>query len=378
METSWGGPPQSVSGLASAQSRHGAEVIVATTVPADPPRPEMVQTGPGVDVRAFPRGRFSRFWTGFSRPLARFIKSEAGYYDVIHVHEMWHYPQYVASHEARRRNIPLVVSPLGCLTPLALANDRLLKIAYTRLAQRKILEDASLLHALTGQEKEQIRAYGVSTHTEVIPSGVVLDAGPDIYATEQGGDGSRPFELLFLGRVIPNKGPDLLVEALAELKRRGHSVKLVIAGPCSSEYYALLSSRVDRLGVSDETSFIGFVTGERKAEAFSGADAFVLPSYTEGFSMAALEAMSWGLPVVLSKQCNFPEAAEAGAGLEVEPGAGPLAAAIEWLLEEPERAQMMGRRARSLVEQKYTWDAIGAEVLEAYRRLLPRRPAPGG
>jgi glycosyltransferase involved in cell wall biosynthesis len=341
----------------------------------------MVQTGPGVDVRVFPRGRFSKLWTGFSRPLARFIKSEAAYYDVIHVHEMWHYPQHVASHEARKRNIPLVVSPRGCLTPLALANDRLLKIAYTRLVQRKILEDASLLHALTGQEKDQIRGYGVSTHTEVIPSGVVLDAGPDIYATEhggQGGDGSRPFELLFLGRVIPNKGPDLLVEALAELKRRGHSVKLVIAGPCSSEYYTLLSSRVERLGISDETSFAGFVTGEGKAKAFSRANAFVLPSYSEGFSVAALEAMSWGLPVVLSKQCNFPEAAEAGAGLEVEPEAGPLAAAVEWLLEEPERARMMGRRARSLVEQKYTWDAIGAEVLEAYRRLLPGHPAPGG
>jgi glycosyltransferase involved in cell wall biosynthesis len=243
------------------------------------------------------------------------------------------------------------------------------------------LNNASLLHALTRQEEEEIHAYGISTHTQVIPNGVPIEADPDMYASGRAGTGrdrNRPFELLFLGRIVPKKRPDLLIEVLAELKHRGHSVRLVIAGSCSDEYYTLLSRQVDVLGVSDETAFVGFVMGERKAEVFSTADAFVLPSYSEGFSVAALEAMAWGLPVVLSRQCGFPEAAEAGAGLQVEPEAGSLAAAIEWLLEEPERARMMGRRARSLVEQKYTWDAIGAEVLEAYRRLLPGRPAPGG
>ena len=138
----------------------------------NPPRPEMVQSGPGVDVRVFPRGRFSKLWTGFSRPLARFIKSEAAYYDVIHVHEMWHYPQHVASHEARKRNIPLVVSPRGCLTPLALANDRLLKIAYTRLVQRRILEDASLLHALTGRKRSRFAATGYPPTPRSSPRGL--------------------------------------------------------------------------------------------------------------------------------------------------------------------------------------------------------------
>ena len=118
MDASWGGPPQVVAGLASSQSRQGADVTIVATEQDHPAQKDMVPTDPGVDVRVFPRGRFSRFWTGYSRPLNRFLRSETRHYDVIHAHELWHYPLFVASREAKKRGIPLVVTPHGCLAPL--------------------------------------------------------------------------------------------------------------------------------------------------------------------------------------------------------------------------------------------------------------------
>ncbi len=385
LETSWGGISHSVAGMVSALARHGVDVTVVATVPTFAPDVELVETDPSVDLRIFPQGRFSKFWTAYSRPLARFVASEIGRFDLVHVHSLWHYPGYVAYRQASKVDIPLVVSPSGSLATLALANDRLRKIIYSAVVQKRILNMSSLLHVLTRQEAEEARAYGTSTCFEVIPLGITLKPdsteGAGAVWARSGRNGSKPFTVLFLGRVVRNKGLELLIETLAELKRRLHSVHLVVAGPYEEDYYHVLSSLAKQCGVTDSITFTGLVTGAQKSETFSTSDVFVLPSYTEGFSVAVLEAMAWRLPVILSHQCNFPEAAEAGAGFEVKPDVGQLAAAVERLIEEPTEATRMGRQARSLIEREYTWDAVVPRFIAAYEALvhspLTRRRAAG-
>lgn len=372
MDASWGGPASFVAGLASAQAKLGAKVTVASSIPESSSPGDVVSCGPDVALRIFPQGRFSRFWTGFSRPYARFLASQADQYDVIHAHELWHYPLYVASRESRRRGIPLVVTPHGCLAPLALSNDRLLKRIYSPLVQRRILNKASLVHVLTGPEEQDARSSGVSSPTTVIPAGVEI--GPSPYGSaaskaRASSEGKKPFEILFLGRIIPNKGAGLLVDAVASLRDGGHNVRLTMAGPCSPDYRSHLEDRIESLGLGEAISFPGFVTGSGKDEVFARADLFVLPSYSEGFSIAVLEAMAQGLPALLSPRCNFPEAAQAGAALEVEPAVDPLADALESLLENPEEARQMGLRGRALVKEQYSWETIAAQFLEAYRQL---------
>ena len=379
MEASWGGPSSFVAGLASAQARQGARVTVASSAPANNPQCELASCGPDVDVQVFPQGRFAKFWTSFSPAYARFIQSAAEQYDVIHAHELWHYPLFITSRETRRRHIPLVVSPHGCLAPLALANDRLLKRIYSPLVQRPILNNASLVHALTLQEQEDALSYGASSPTTVMPAGVEIGRDSHVSAAPKGSassKGNKPFEILFLGRIIPNKGPGLLIDALASLGTRGYDAKLTLAGPCRPDYRAQLQGQAGALGVAANVSFPGFVTGVAKDSAFSAADLFALPSYTEGFSIAVLEAMAHGLPVVLTPQCNFPEAAEAGASLEVVPEAGPLAEALAQLMVSPEKARQMGIRGRALVEEKYSWDTVAAQLLDAYRQLAAYKPKP--
>jgi glycosyltransferase involved in cell wall biosynthesis len=381
LETSEGGGPRAVAGMASALVSHGVKVTLATTVPATTPNVELVEADPRVEVRVFPRDRFFPLWCGYSRPLARFMASETRHYDLVHAHGLWDYPGYLAHREAHRLGIPMVVTPHGSLAPLALANDRLLKIVYTRVLQRQILRKASLIHALTRQEAEQVRAYGISTHTEVIPLGLDLD--PDLMVgtppacAQSGGSGSGSFIILFLGRVVPNKGLELLIETLAELKRRLHRPHLIVAGPYSEGYHNALSSLAERLHVTDSITFTGLVTGARKSETFASANVFVLPSYTEAFSIAVLEAMACGLPVVLTRQCGFPEAAEGRAALEVDPDVGQLSAAIEYLLERPGEAARMGQRGKALVERHYTWHTIIPRIIAAYKALVPGPAASG-
>jgi len=372
MDASWGGPSAFVAGLASAQAQLGAKVTVASSAPADNSSPELVSCGPDVSVRIFPRERFARFWTGFSRPYARFIASQAQQYDVIHAHELWHYPLRVASKESRKRDIPLVITPHGCLAPLALANDRLLKRIYSPLVQRPILNKANLIHVLTRREEQDARSYRVSSPTAVIPAGVNTGAvsdTPTAPACDLSSGEAKQFQVLFLGRIIPNKGPSLLIDAVAASREKGHNMSLTIAGPCGPDYRSYLQSQIDRLQMGDNVSLPGILTGHEKAEALSNADLFVLPSSSEGFSIAALEAMAHGLPVVLSPQCNFPEAAQAGAALEVDPEVGPLTDALVSLIEHPRDARQMGLRGRALVEKQYSWESIAVQFLDAYRQL---------
>ena len=367
-ETSEGGMPRFVAGIVSALVR---EVTVAATVPTDTTDLKLVQMDPRVDLRTFPRGNLSRLWNGYSRDFARFAASEIGSYDLIHAHGLWHYSEYVAFRQARRSGTPFVVSPQGSLAPLALANDRLLKIVYTRALQRRILKKSSLLHALTGQEADEARRYGISTETVVIPLGIELETDLTSTPAEGRSNGRRndPFRILLLGRVVPNKGLEPLIEALAELRRRRYHVHLEVAGPYEKDYYDVLFGLASKYEVTDSIEFTGLVTGARKSEAFSAADVFVLPSYTEGFSIAVLEAMACRLPVILTPQCNFSEAAESGAGFEVEPEPGQLATAIEHLVKEPSEAARMGRQARALVEREYTWDTIAPRMITAYSLL---------
>lgn len=112
--------------------------------------------------------------------------------------------------------------------------------------------------------------------------------------------------------------------------------------------------------------FTGFVEGETKTRMLSAAEMFVLPSYSEGFSIAILEAMAHAKPVIISTACGFPEIALEGAGIIVHPDFHELAEAMDRVLSNAKLAKEMGANGRSLIEQKYSWDKIAYETIEMY------------
>lgn len=128
---------------------------------------------------------------------------------------------------------------------------------------------------------------------------------------------------------------------------------------------------VEDLGITRTVKFVGMLRGDMKWSALAAADAFVLPSYSEGFSVAMLEAMAMGLPVIVSRACYFPEISSKQCGWIVEPGLEELTDALmQFFRTSPAVTSRMGANGREVVRNQYSWSTIGEQVVEVYDWLL--------
>jgi glycosyltransferase involved in cell wall biosynthesis len=145
---------------------------------------------------------------------------------------------------------------------------------------------------------------------------------------------------------------------------------LLIAGSGAPNYEQSLRDRVRELGLDSHVLFLGPVHGADKLRVLAATDLFVLPSFSEGFSMAVLEAAAKGLPILLTRECNFPELAKAGGAVEVSPSPAEIEMGLRRLLclSDLER-KAMGREGKALVERSYTWPAISRQMLAVYEWL---------
>jgi glycosyltransferase involved in cell wall biosynthesis len=173
--------------------------------------------------------------------------------------------------------------------------------------------------------------------------------------------------LLYFGRLHAKKGLDLLAQAFAELADHHPELHLILAGKDDGALAPFLREMSDA-GISSRLTWAGHVAGERARQLWGAADAFVLPSYSEGFSMAILEALACRLPVLITTACHFPELGAAGGGIIVEPTAPGVTEGLRCLLEHSpaERAEL-GQKGRALVERDYTWQQQGQRLANVYR-----------
>lgn len=372
MSPHWGGPVIVVSELIPALHDEGIQCEIATTrghrVGAD-------ITGPaGVPTHVFDTGPAARLWTAYSRDLARFLDDSITRFDLIHIHEIWHYAGYAAFHAAKKRNIPCVVTIHGELSEWSFRHKAWKKFIYRKAILDGMLRNADALHAITLPEKNRIAWLGYDTPVTVAPNGIdptpydnlpdpseFLDRFPIL-------KGKRV--ILFLGRLNPNKGLDLLARSFSILTNRFPDAVLLIAGPDEEGTLQAIESILRSNGNIVKTVFTGMLTGGDKLAALSCADVFVLSSYSEGFSIAILEAMSARLPVIITEGCNFPEAAEHGAGFVVKPNETSVAGAIGALLSDTDLRTHMGEQGRKLVSGRYTWQAAASKIAALYRSLV--------
>jgi glycosyltransferase involved in cell wall biosynthesis len=176
----------------------------------------------------------------------------------------------------------------------------------------------------------------------------------------------RKSRLLFLGRIHPKKGLGLLLPAWARLAQFRKQWELVIAGPDEQGHLNELRKMAQDLSIGAEVRFTGSVTGSVKCELLHSADLFVLPSYSEGFSMALLEAMACEIPVLATNACNFPDISLRQAGWECEASLSSLTEMLSNALNADSLELLQrGRNARALVEECYTWPRIIQRLLEA-------------
>jgi glycosyltransferase involved in cell wall biosynthesis len=272
-----------------------------------------------------------------------------------------------------------VTSPHGMLDTWALANSGWKKRLATLLYERSCLSAAACIHALSEAEADSIRAFGLRKPVCVIPNGVDPIAAPGSPPPWKDSVPAGAKVLLYLGRMHPKKGLDLLLEGWG---RASNDLKtgewhLVIAGWDQNAYLSKLVQAARGLPNRDTVHFLPPLYGAEKAAALTGAEAFVLASRSEGLPMAALEAWAAARPVLMTPQCNLPEGFAAGAAVAIEPHAISVAAGLRQLCSMGDQQRdEMGRRGLQLVERRFTWGRSAASLIGVYRWLLRDGPVP--
>ena len=311
---------------------------------------------------------------GYSPQLRRRLQEARA--DILHAHGLWMHPSLASLQWARQSRRPYIVSPQGMLDPWALRNSGWKKRIAAWLFENAHLQGAACLHALCRSEALSIRRYGLGNPICVIPNGVDLPQnGPTDPPPWRDRRGRDRKVMLYLGRLHPKKGLVNLLRAWASLHRGGleglAEWSLVVAGWDQGGHESALKTLAAKLNLQDHVVFIGPQFNEAKAATFCQADAFILPSFSEGLPVAILEAWAYGLPVLMTPQCNLPEGFEAGAAIAIDPEVESIAHGLEELfsMSDSER-KGMGARGRALVQEKFYWPKIAAEMKAVYEWIL--------
>ncbi len=296
----------------------------------------------GVETIFFPTLARYRSLT-FNPRLFRFCSRSLPSFDLLHVYGLYDLLGSAAGLRCSSLGIPYGIEPMGMFRPIM--RNIPLKRLYHSLFDRNFIARARFLIATCSQEKSEFMAAGVPASRIVVRrNGIDLPSSlppRGSFRSPRGISPSRPL-ILFLGRIISKKSPDVLLDAFAQWRSsRSRSSPLedpllVIAGPEEGDgFLASLRSRASSLGLADSVLFPGPLYDHDKWAAFRDADLFVLPSWHENFGNTAAEAMACSTPVVVTDRCGIAPFIAARAGLVIPHGAGPLSSALSSLLDHP-------------------------------------------
>ena len=343
------------------------------------PSPPPVALGEAVTLQLFAAG-FPRAWLT-SWPLKQGLERLVPEADVVHIHSLYLYLFHCwsAGTLCRKLGIPYIVRPHGTLDPYIRRRHRWRKLAMELWFQNQVLRDAAAIHYTSAEERRLAEPFVRGAPGSVVPLGLDLAdyahlPPPGSFRALYPETGARPI-LLFLSRLNFKKGLDILIEAAAHVVAAGIDAHLVIAGP-DGGMEAAARRWVAQAGLAPRTTFTGMLTGRAKLAAFRDASLFVLPSSSENFGIAVVEAMACGTPVLVSDRVNiWREIVEDGAGVAEPPKAHRFAAAALRLMRDEPLRLAMGRAARDCVARRYQWRDIAAELERLYQRLAAGRLA---
>jgi glycosyltransferase involved in cell wall biosynthesis len=272
-----------------------------------------------------------------------------------------------------------MLSPHGSIYPEAIGiKSKNKKIFYYNIIAKYYIKRASAIHFTTQDEKENaINFLKLRNKTIVVPIGFDLSCTKELPPKGSFKDRYTVLKdkkyLLFLGRINIKKGLDILVESFGEITKEYSDLYLVIVGANegSQGYEEEIKRRLRDAGLSGRTIFTGMLTGRDKLEAFVDADVFVLPSYSENFGMAVVEAMACGIPVVISDKVGIHREVERNrAGIIVKTNPDSLSRGIRSLLDNEKLKREVCTNGRKMVEEYYDIDKVADMVIKAYREII--------
>ncbi|MGB3794982.1 MAG: glycosyltransferase [Alteraurantiacibacter sp.] len=317
----------------------------------------------GISAQLYDAGRF-----GHAPRLAQDIM--ASNHDLLHQHGVWMYLSIAVSKWRARTGKPVVISTQGMLEPWALSNSAWKKALAGVLYERRNVRLASAIHC-SQAELAGVRAYAPQATVAVLPNGTQLPEEVEIAKLPREGKRS----LLFFGRLHPKKGVAELIRAWAILREDNAAAfsewQLQIVGWDDGGHEAEYKALALDLGLGEgDIAFPGPQFGQDKARLLSKVDAFILPSYSEGFPMAVLEAWSYKLPVFMTRECNITQGFAARAAIEISNEPRELAATLGAQLSSTAELTQIGLNGRRLVEEVYSWPRVVSDLAHAYRWLV--------
>ena len=355
------GPSVSVPRLAEAQARLGADVEIATV-------------GGSSDTASRTSVEHRRYchtlgWLPtipalrLSSQMRDMLSLSPPPFDVVHSHGLWLAPNIYPAAAAKNGAV-WVVSPRGMLGAAALRFSAAKKKAFWYLFQKQALSSASLVHATSEQELDEVRRSGVTVPAVIVPNGVDLPQ-PDP-------DRAPGRIILSLGRVHPKKGLIRLVDAWSEIAPDHPQWSVLIAGPDEGGHANELRERAKAKGCL-RLLVEGPLYGEDKLRAYREAGLFVLPTLNENFAMTVAEALAAETPVISTKGAPWSGLDEHKCGLWIDHGTSPLAAAIRDMLAQSDDARReMGCRGRDWMSRDFSWDRAARALLSAYCEVKQR------
>ncbi len=350
------GPTYSVVRLCESLIEQGLQVTLAAL---DSPVPSLLPF-----LKNFPIGLGPRR-LGSSPAMRRWLDEQvqAGQVDVLHNHSLWMLPNVYPGQVARRHGVPLIVAPHGTLSVWAKQSGSKLKHLFWPLLQRPALTATTCFHATSMSEYEDIRRIGFRQPVAIIPNGIDI---PELSLRQP----SALRTLLFLGRIHPVKGLDLLLPAWHAVQDRYPDWQLRIVGPDNRGYLSDMQQLASELKL-ERVAFSGALFGPYKWQAYQQAELFVLPTYSENFGMAVAEALALGTPAIVSKGAQWAGLETHSAGWWIDIGLDPLIACLDNALSRTtiELAQM-GMRGRQWMVNAYSWSHIGKQMADTYRWVI--------
>lgn len=342
------------------QQRGHAVTIVGTKA-----RRDGLPSGWPGEVLAF--RRYGPYSAHFAPGLATWLRQAHHDWELASLQGVWMHTNHLVAEWCIRHDRPFMITTRGNFNPVALRISAWKKTLARMTFMRRVFERVRCYQALTEIEYRTLREYGIREPVCIIGNGITR---PDLTRlpppeTLLPRDLRQRRTCLYLGRLFPIKGIDRLLRAWAKVQP-GDEWQLVIAGSGEASYRAELEQIAQQFGCRN-VHFVGFVSGDLKSAWFQQAEFFVLPSHSEGFSMATLEAFSFGKPALLTVACGLPEAANAGAALEVPSNeTGICDGLIQLQSKSKAELNAMGSQAMALVRERYDWQVICSQLESVY------------
>jgi glycosyltransferase involved in cell wall biosynthesis len=286
--------------------------------------------------------------------------------DIIHSHQLWRMPNIYPLLIRKNKNIRIIISPRGALAKENLNISKYKKYIFNKIfGQNKMLSNCDAFHATSIKEKNEIRALGYRQPIAIIPNGVHIPLKKKVDFNSK-----NNIKFLYLGRIHPIKGIDLLIETWADIELKNRNCSLEICGYYEDvQYYNHLKNTIKKLGLKN-IFFSSKVSGIEKEKKYLENDIFIMLSKSENFGLVIAEAMSYGLPVIISNQTPWSVVKTNNYGWVTSLNKKEISSAIfSAINSNPENLKKMGGAGRVHIKDNFSWDLLSKSYITFYEWL---------